>query len=115
MKLKSVLTTILVSASLLLAAQAQAAGFWRTGDITRTLSDRVYGGCMIHLSTKIENGCPASGWVSLDCVGKYGKNGNQMYASALTALTMGKQVSVYVHNHEKHNTYCVARRLDILN
>lgn len=115
MKLKNVLTTVLISAGLLLATQAEAAGFWRSGTITRTLSDRFYGGCMIHISTKIANGCPNNGWVSLDCQGLYGAHGDQMYASALTALTMGKKVSMYIHNHEKHNSYCVARRLDILN
>lgn len=96
----------------LLSTNANAASFWKTGTITRTLSDHYYGGCMIYLSVAIENGCPSK-WVSLDCDDKYFKGGDRKFASALLAKTTKSTVSVYIDNTKKHNSYCVARRIDI--
>ena len=116
MKLKKILINVFICVGLLAAVQAEAAEFWRTGNITRVLTDRFYGGCMINLSVFIENGCPIAGWVSLDCEDKYSPpgTGNRMYAMALTAFSLNKRVSVLVNNTEKHNGYCVARRVDML-
>ena len=100
-----------------LSSNASAAAFWKTGKITRTLTETgFYGGCMIKLSTSIANGCPNNGWVSLDCEGKFSDpgEGNRAYASALVALALDKKVSVYVEDTKRvTNNYCVARRLDI--
>ena len=85
------------------------------GTITRTLSSApaTFGGCMIALSKAIENGCPSI-WVSLDCNGKFSSAGERNYSSALMAFSLNKTVVVYIDGVQKHNTYCVASRIDIL-
>ena len=93
-----------------------AGNFWKTGNITRTMSDAKYGGCMIQLDVDIGTGCPENGWVSLDCDGKYfgQEQGRRHFASALIAATLGKKVTLYIDNTKKHDNYCVARRLDVV-
>jgi len=99
-----------------LSMTTQAAEFWVTGTIVRTLSDGTnYGGCMISLSTTVNNGCPAGGWVSLDCNGGYSRAGERSYASALMAFSLKKSVSVLVDNTQKYNGFCVGKRIDVMN
>lgn len=106
------LTALLLGVSM----TAQASQFWVTGTITRTLSDGMnYGGCMILLSTAVNNGCPANGYVSLDCNGGFHRAGERNYASALMAFSLNKTVSVLVENTQKYNGYCVASRIDVIN
>jgi len=111
---KSIL--ILAISIVLLNVPSQAEEFWRTGTIKRTLSDKKFGGCMVQLSTGISNGCPANGWVSLDCDATYlqYRAGERHYASALIAASIGKQVSILIDNAQKHDGYCVARRVDVI-
>ncbi|MGR9115748.1 MAG: hypothetical protein ACU85E_08275 [Gammaproteobacteria bacterium] len=116
--MKNRMKQLALSALLLLGLSitAQAGQFWVTGNVLRTLSDGFnYGGCMIYLSTPINNGCPASGWVSLDCNGGYNRAGERNYASALMAFSLNKTVSVLVDNTQKYNGYCVVRRMDVIN
>lgn len=109
-----IIATIII---LSITTTAWSASIWKTGTVTRTLTDtQYYGGCMVLISTPIANGCPNNGWVSLDCDGTYSQagEGQRAYASALVALSLGKQVSILVNTTQKHNGYCVARRLDII-
>jgi hypothetical protein len=112
MLLKKLLLGITLSAVTTL--NAQAAGFWVTGKINRTLVDKYYGGAMIYLDRAIGNDCP-SRWVSLDTQGKYysKEEGRNKLLSAMTAFGLDKTVSLYVYNTQKHNGYCVVRRIDI--
>ena len=107
----------LIGLSLLLLgtfSSVSAAKFCRSGTVTRVLVDsEKFGGCMVMLSTNIGNGCPANGWVSLDCTNTYYTDGKNKYAMALTALSLNKSVSVLVDNTKKHDGYCVAQRIDI--
>jgi hypothetical protein len=105
---------ILLGSLLTILSSNVLANHWVTGKITRTLSDHYYGGMMIHLDRKIGGGCPNSGWVSLDMAERYVKNAKSREKAALLAFALDKKVSVYVHTSQKHNTYCVARRVDIL-
>lgn len=117
-KLRHFLITVTAITILSMATTTWAESFWRTGTINRTLTDHTYyGGCMVHLSVNIGNGCPSNGWVSFDCDAKYSDagEGQRAYASALVAFSMGKQVSVLINNAQKHHGLCVARRLDIIN
>lgn len=116
MKVKKIMTVSLFVAGFAIANTVQASGFWKSGTVQRILVDeQFYGGCMMLLSTRIANGCPNNGWISLDCEGKFGKNGKSMLNSAMMAMYLGKKVSAYVHNHWKINSYCVARRIDLTN
>ena len=113
-RMKQLTIAVLLLAGL--SATAQAEQFWVTGNVVRTLSDGVnFGGCMIYLSTAVNNGCPANGWVSLDCNGGYNRAGERNYASALMAFSLNKPVTVLVDNSVKYNGYCIVRRLDVLN
>jgi len=100
---------------LLLTTGLEAKHFWVVGKIKRTLVDHYYGGAMIYLDRAIGNGCP-SRWVSLDTKGRYWnkEDGKNKFSSALSAFAMDKRVAVYIYSHQKHNGYCVARRIDIL-
>ena len=101
---------------LTLSSSAWSATFWKTGKIVRTLTEATYyGGCMIQLSANVGNGCPANGWVSLDCDAKFTDpgQGQRAYASALVAFTLDKNVSIIIDNTKKNDDYCVVRRLDI--
>ncbi len=115
MKLKILSTSILLLAT---ALPASAADFFRTGTVLRVLTSAdSFGGCMIQLDTSINNGCPANGWVSLDCDNTYNSDAEskRKYAMALTALAANKSVSVKIDNTKIHNGYCVAERVDIIN
>ncbi len=108
---RSRLTILLIVMSM----SVQAAPFFVSGTIKRTLSEASnFGGCMIELSTAVSNGCPANGWVSLDCNGGFHGAGERHYASALMAFSLNKPVTVQVDNTQKYNGYCVARRIDVL-
>jgi len=116
--MKPKLSTILLTTIVVMAtSQANAATFTQTGKITRILSDSSnFGGCMVLLNVAFTNGCPNSGWVSLDCkaVTTPAGDGNRHFASALLAASLNKQVSIVIDNTKKVNTYCVGTRFDIL-
>lgn len=111
--------SLLAISALLLGSSTAAfsAEFWRTGTITRVLSDSTkYGGCMVKINTSIGNGCPSSGWVSLDCTETHYQGASKKnFAMVLAALALNKQVSLRVENTKKHDSYCVAYRVDLLN
>lgn len=115
----SLKTLKLVGLSLLLLGtfnSALADKFWRAGKVDRVLVDSErYGGCMVRITTNIANGCPDNGWVSLDCTNTYFSDGKNKYAMALTALSLDKNVSIYVDNAKKTTEgNCVAQRVDIV-
>ena len=94
-----------------------AGAFWKSGKITRILTDsKYYGKCMISIPFSAYSGCNGN-WVSLDCEGKYldKGDGDRMLNVALIAQNMDKKVSVKIDSSKKHNGYCVATRVDILN
>ena len=114
---KNMLTrSILLLLMFFISMNASATLFWATGKIDRTLADTSYGGCMVHLDVIIANGCPANGWVSLDCKNTYypAGEGDRKFNTALAAAIAGKTVSVYINNTQKHDGYCVAKRIDII-
>lgn len=109
----------LIGSSLLLMGMSGslvATEFWRTGTVERVLTDAtLYGGCMVQLSSRIANGCPNNGWVSLDCTNTHFSESasKNKYALVLTAFALNKKISIKVDNNLKHNTYCVAKRIDL--
>ncbi len=115
MNKNSIIKLTMASVIFLGAASANATSFWKIGRITQTLTDHHYGQCMVHLDVPIGNGCPANGWVSLDCKGTFYPKGegDRKFSTALAASFANKKVGVYVDNTKKHNSYCVARRVDV--
>lgn len=117
-KSSALLGAVLAATLVSVPTTASAATFFRTGTINRVLTDSGnFSGCMVRISTTIGNGCPANGWVSLDCAGNFGDAdaGKQAYSTALVALALGKQISVKVDNTKTGPSgFCVATRLDII-
>jgi hypothetical protein len=118
--MKNLRRSFLLCASLalfLFASSASATVFTKTGTIMRVMSSAdKYAGCMVLLDTTIANGCPYSGWVSLDCnadlIGP--DTGKRNYASALLAFTSGMTVTLFIDNSLKADGFCAATRLDLL-
>ena len=113
--MKKIIATLAIS-SFIFSVSVQAAEFWRTGTIKRILSGKKYGGCMVLLSTSIGNGCPSTGWISLDCDAKFlqADTAERHFASALIAASTGKNVSILINNQQKQSGYCVASRVDVI-
>lgn len=100
-----------------LAQYAYAAEFFRAGKIIRVNnSSAQFGGCMIQLDTSIGNGCPSTGYVSLDCNDDFyaAGEGKRKYATALTAVALDYRVTVKIDNAKKTaDGFCTAERIDI--
>lgn len=114
--IRNVFLSAAVAGVVLASASAHSALFWKTGEISRTLTHSdSFGGCMIQLTESIGNGCPDNGWVSLDCEGETidSEDGKRAYATSLVALTLNKTLSVQIDNTLKVDGYCVAKRIDI--
>jgi len=87
-----------------------------SGKILNTLSESsVYGKCMVYSeSFNPRIACPA-GWVSLDCSGDFNskEDSRRMWDSAQLAYAMDLTVEVTLVDTQKHNGYCVAKRLNV--
>ena len=103
-----------------ISGQAQGAQAWLTGAVTRNLVDNAYfGGCMVAVNPSprtILPGCE-DGWVSFSCSGDFNSKseGNLKFQNAQLAMVTGKQVALLVDDSKKHNGYCWARRIDVIN
>jgi hypothetical protein len=117
-KLVKLASTAVLSGSLLMAASANAAEFAKSGAVDRTMTDvSNFGGCMVHINRGISNGCPAGGWVSLDCNGAKisPELGKRNYATALLAGAIGKNILLVIDNAKKTPSgHCIATRVDLL-
>ncbi|MBX2849520.1 MAG: hypothetical protein KTR16_14455 [Acidiferrobacterales bacterium] len=125
---KTLLLFLALTTSIFSSVNAYAeVGVIISAKIVRTLNDTAFGGCMIMLDTAISNAtvpgttdlagldCP-SAWLSADCNAVYHTQAqsNAMWASALTAFTLQKDVLIYVVDTEKFGNYCAVRRMDVL-
>lgn len=56
-------------------------------------------------------------WVSFSCSGDFNSKseGNLKFQNSQLALVTGKQVTLLIDDSKKHNGYCWARRIDIIN
>jgi hypothetical protein len=90
------------------------------GNVLKTLiadQDR-WGGCMILIDQKLSDhglDCPQQ-WVSFSCNGTYTTKdvAYRMFDSAQMAYALGKRVFLQVVDTKKHNGYCYASRVDVL-
>lgn len=112
-------STVVLLAALPLTATATILQF--EAQITRTLAaeEPRYGGCMAALSVNPLNeglDCPASSWVTFDCVGKYVTRSAamRMFDSAQMAFLTERKVRVHVDDSRKHNGFCLVTRIDVL-
>jgi hypothetical protein len=115
------LAAVLLLASFAMPTLADIA-FVRGATIERTMViEGSFGGCMVLLDKSIADAglaCPANNnWVSLDCDGVYVSkvSGQRAFDSAQMALALGKNINIQVDDSKKHNNYCVAVRLDLIN
>ena len=86
--------------------------------ITRLLVDaEKFGHCMaLFRGLNTAGGCKNS-WLSFDCAGQFVSKeaARRHYEVAQMAIALGKQVSVFYEPTERHNGYCVVKRIDLLN
>ena len=99
-------------------SQAATASFQAT--IERTLvadADR-WGGCMARVNVTLADlGVDCySRWVTFSCSGVHTTKdvAYRMFDSAQMALALEKRVQLYVTDQKKHNGYCFANRIDVL-
>lgn len=97
-------------------------GVLATATVTRTLLHAdSFGGCMAKLDQPINTAtnapnCPGY-WVTFSCVGTYTSKelAFHMLDQAQLALALSKQVYVLLTDNKKHNGYCFAKRIDVIN
>ena len=78
-----------------------------------------WGGCIAQIDkTLADSGldCPSS-WVTFSCSGVYAEKdvAYRMFDQAQMALALGRKVEVYVDDTKKHNEYCYANQIRVLN
>jgi hypothetical protein len=90
------------------------------GSVIRTLiaDQGRWGGCMILIDQTLSDyglDCPQR-WVSLSCDGTFTTKdiAYRMFDSAQMAYALGKRVFLQVEDTKKHNGYCYASRVDVL-
>jgi len=92
-----------------------------TAKVRRVLvhGDDTFGGCMANLSVNVKDSLPSCGnsWVTFSCSGDFTDpvRAYRMLDQAQLALSTGKKVYVQVRDNQKHNGYCFAKRIDVLN
>lgn len=114
---KNLKKSILMSVVFFASMNVNAANVHVSGKIKRTLADGThYGKCMIQMDSAISNGCPASGWVSLDCKATYSApgDGDRKFNTAIAAAMSEKSVFLVIDNEKKLSGYCVAKRIDVI-
>jgi len=59
--------------------------------------------------------CPD--WVTFSCSGDFNSKsqGNLKFQNAQLAMVTGKNVVLRIDNSKKHNGYCFAHRIDVIN
>jgi hypothetical protein len=109
---------LIVVAALSSSAFAARAAF--NADVVRVLSDSEnYGGCMALLSVRpADRGLDCWGsWVTFSCSGDFSDRASAIrkFEMAQVALLTDNQIFVVVDDTKKHNNYCFAPRVDLLN
>ena len=91
------------------------------GKITRTLAsdEESFGSCMAWLTVSpMSEGldCSADNWVTFSCNGEHHSKSSarRMFDSAQMAFMTDRRVRVVVDDSRKHNTRCLAVRIDVL-
>ena len=113
---KNVIKGLTLAALVVMPTMSMAETFWKTGKITRILTDSTrFGQCMIQIPSLIEHGC-SSNWISLDCEGRFSDKGtgDRFLNIALIAQTMEKSASIQIDSTNKYGGFCIARRIDLL-
>ena len=103
------------------AGQALGAevGFYDVA-ITRIINDsEYYGGCLVKTVPGPETVAPTcdSTYLTFSCTGDYNtkSEGKSKYDTALAAMALQQGVYLLIDDTKKHNGYCWARRVDLLN
>lgn len=77
-----------------------------------------WGGCIAQLDNALADSglnCPGK-WVTFSCSGVYTEKdvAYRMFDQAQMALAQDRKVEVYVDDTKKHNDYCYANRINVL-
>ena len=114
------MTRKLLAMFVLLSSTAQGENLIMSGDVTQLLIDSEnYGHCMAAIAPYPSSQDARCGgrWVVFSCSGDFNSksSGQSKYDTALAAFVIGKPVSVVVDTDRKHNGYCFARQIKLVN
>jgi hypothetical protein len=119
-KMRCKMKTLILSIALLaLSNHAYSDTAWVKGaTVERVLNQSdAYGGCMLFVDKAIADSilnCP-SRWVSLSCDGTFNDRdvAARMYDTGIMAIALDMKLNIFVDDTKKHNSYCVAKRVDL--
>jgi hypothetical protein len=108
------LHSVMAGCLLIGCSGAFAADYSVVGKPVATISDPVlFGKCMVKIdSYSPTNDCPAP-WISLDCSGDYysKEDARRMWDSIQMGFALDVNTEIVVTDAEKHNGWCVAKRV----
>ena len=81
------------------------------------LQDNAFGGCSVRPEGYSGTGSCKTNYVSLDCNGDFisKEAARRHYEAVQLAIALDKKVLLFVNDKQKHNGYCVAFRVRVLN
>ncbi|MBU3004213.1 hypothetical protein [Paraglaciecola arctica] len=94
-----------------------------TGKVTTTVSqflitDGNYGNCMAKLDVSPRSELPQCGnhWVSFSCDGTYQSKdiAYRMLDTTQMAAVLDKEVTIHLDDSRRHNSFCLATRVDFI-
>lgn len=101
------------------ALRAAPAWIWGASVQQTMLDSQYYGLCMARITPGPESVHPtcSSGWVTFSCTGDFNSknDGNLKYQTTQLSILSGKKLHILVDDTKRHNGYCFAPRVDLLN
>lgn len=80
-------------------------------------SENLFGNCMARVAGYSPPSDCSPVWASVDCSGDFNSkdNSRRMYETLQMAMALEKPVDLFVDDTERHNGWCVVKRVDIRN
>jgi hypothetical protein len=97
---------------------ASAAISATSGTVEELLSsDSLFGECMARVQGYRPPSDCSPVWVSVDCAGDFNskESSRRMFEVFQMALALEKPVDVFVEDTQRHNGWCVVKRVDVRN
>jgi hypothetical protein len=113
---KFLLLKLLLLSVMTQAPFAYASNFWINGKVQEILiSDQYFGNCMVRIADYNPPSSCLATWITLDCQGTYNskENSRRMLESIQMAFALDSDVRINITDQQKHNGWCVAKRVDL--
>lgn len=120
MKDSNILRIIMMFIAVSASGQVHSGEARFTATVTRNLVDStLYGKCMISIIPDPATLLPSCGadWVTFSCSGDFNSKseGSLKFSNAQLAQVSSKPILLFVDDTKKHNGYCFAQRIDVIN